>query len=102
MCQVRPRWSLWKLHEIVRIADRVIWVGSVVCAWSFAQTGKSFSQEEWAKLLDAESKEKRIVVSVPAGAEFRKQLEENFKKKFGIEVEVFTGRGSSAVRRMAF
>ena len=70
--------------------------------WSFAQTGKSFSQEEWDKLLDAESKEKRIVVSVPASAEFRKQLEENFKKKFGIEVEIFTGRGSSAVRRMAF
>jgi hypothetical protein len=48
--------------------------------WSFAQTGKSFSPEEWDKLVDAARKEKRIVVSIPASAVFRKQLEKNFKK----------------------
>ena len=69
--------------------------------WSFAQSGKPFSQEEWEKLLDAARKERKIVVSSPASAEFRRQLEENFQKKFGIELEVFTARGSSAVRRMA-
>jgi hypothetical protein len=43
-------------------------------SWSFAQT----PQEEWDKLLDAARKEKRILVSIPASAEFRKQLEEKF------------------------
>src|SRR5215204_680333 len=57
--------------------------------------------EDWDRLLDAGRKEGKVTVSIPASAELRKQLEENFKKKFGIEMEVFTARGSAAVRRMA-
>jgi len=68
---------------------------------SIRQTSKSVSPEEWDKLLAAARKEKRIVVSIPASIEFRKQLEEDFQKQFRVEVEVFAARGSSAVRRMA-
>jgi ABC-type Fe3+ transport system substrate-binding protein len=56
---------------------------------------------EWDKLIDAAKKEGKVTVSVPASAEVKKQLEDNFKKRYGIEVEIFTARGSTGVRRMA-
>ncbi len=66
-----------------------------------AQPAKTDLQQSWAKLLDAAKREGKVTVSIPATAEMRKQVVENFGKKFGIEVEVFTARGSAAVRRMA-
>ncbi len=56
---------------------------------------------EWESLLDAAKKEGKVTISVPASAEMKKQVEEHFKKRYGIEVEAFTARGSAAVRRMA-
>jgi hypothetical protein len=41
------------------------------------------------------------VISIPASAELRKQFEDGFRKRFDLDVEVFTARGSAAVRRMA-
>ncbi len=64
------------------------------------QPAKTDVQQDWEKLLEAARKEGKVTVSIPATAEMRKQVEENFRKKFGIEVEVFTARGSAAVRRM--
>jgi ABC-type Fe3+ transport system substrate-binding protein len=55
----------------------------------------------YGQVLEAAKKEGKVVISIPASVEFRRQLEDGFKKRFGIEVEVFTARGSSAVRRMA-
>jgi iron(III) transport system substrate-binding protein len=66
-----------------------------------AQVAKTQVTSEWEKVLEAAKREGKVTVSIPASIEFRKQLEENFKKRFGIDVEVFTARGSSAVRRMA-
>src|SRR5688572_26359961 len=66
-----------------------------------AQSRPAGSQVEWEKTLEAARKEGKVAISIPASAEMRKQLEENFKKRHGIEVEVFTARGSAAVRRMA-
>ncbi|MGE5303180.1 MAG: ABC transporter substrate-binding protein [Alphaproteobacteria bacterium] len=66
-----------------------------------AQVSKTDSHQDWAKVVEAAQKEGKVTASVPATAEMRKQVEENFKRKFGIEVEVFTARGSAAVRRMA-
>ncbi len=65
------------------------------------QSAKTDVRQDWEKLLDAAKREGKVTVSIPATAEMRKQVEENFRKKFGIEVEVFTARGSAAVRRMA-
>lgn len=59
------------------------------------------SAQEWDKVLEAARREGKVTLSIPASVELRRQLEENFKKKFGIEVEVFTARGSAGVRRMA-
>jgi iron(III) transport system substrate-binding protein len=66
-----------------------------------AQSGKTGWQTDWEKTLEAARKEGKVTVSIPASPEMRKQLEEVFKKRYGIDVEIFTARGSAAVRRMA-
>ncbi|TMA62501.1 MAG: extracellular solute-binding protein [Deltaproteobacteria bacterium] len=65
------------------------------------QQDKAAGTADWDKLVDAAKKEGKVTVSLPASAEMKKQVEEQFKKRYGIEVETFTARGSSAVRRMA-
>ena len=78
----------------------LIWILIFVSA-VYGQDGKATGTAEWDKLVDAAKKEGKVTVSFPASAEMKKQVEEQFKKRYGIEVETFTARGSSAVRRMA-
>ena len=78
----------------------LIWILIFVSA-VYGQDGKATGSAEWDKLVDAAKKEGKVTVSFPASAEMKKQVEEQFKKRYGIEVEAFTARGSSAVRRMA-
>ena len=66
-----------------------------------SQQSKAAGSAEWDMLVNAAKKEGKVTVSIPASAEMRKQVEDQFKKRYGVEVEVFTGRGSAAVRRMA-
>jgi len=65
------------------------------------QQSKTASSAEWDKLVDAAKNEGKVTVSRPASGEMKKQIEAHFKKRYGIEVETFTSRGSTAVRRMA-
>jgi len=67
----------------------------------YGQQSKAAGSAEWDKLVDAAKKEGKVTVSLPASAEMKKQIEEQFKKRYGIEVETFTARGSAGVRRMA-
>ena len=67
----------------------------------YGQQSKAAGAAEWDKLVDAAKKEGKVTVSIPASAEMKKQVEEQFRKRFGIEVETFTARGSAGVRRMA-
>ena len=67
----------------------------------YSQQSKPLGSAQWDKLVEAAKREGKVTVSIPASAELKKQLEEQFKKRYGIEVEVFTARGSAAVRRMA-
>jgi len=67
----------------------------------YGQQSKTASGSDWDKLVEAAKKEGKVTVSVPASSEVKKQLEENFKKRYGIDVEIFTSRGSTGVRRMA-
>jgi iron(III) transport system substrate-binding protein len=66
-----------------------------------SQQSKAAGSAEWDKLVDAATKEGKVTVSMPASAEMKKQLEDQFKKRYGVEVETFTARGSAGVRRMA-
>jgi iron(III) transport system substrate-binding protein len=72
----------------------------VVVPSVYSQQGKPGSTD-WHKLVDAAKKEGKVTLSLPASAELKKQIEEQFKKRYGIEVETFTSRGSAGVRRMA-
>jgi iron(III) transport system substrate-binding protein len=67
----------------------------------YGQQSQATGSAEWDKLVDAAKKEGKVTVSIPASAELRKQIEDQFKKRYGVEVEIFTARGSAAVRRMA-
>jgi len=69
-------------------------------ASAFGQAGRA-GGADWDKIVEAARKEGKVTISVPASAEVKRQLEENFRKRYGIEVEVFTSRGSAGVRRMA-
>jgi ABC-type Fe3+ transport system substrate-binding protein len=67
----------------------------------YSQQSKATGSAEWDKLVDAAKKEGKVTVSLPASAELKRQVEDQFKKRYGIDVEVFTARGSAGVRRMA-
>jgi len=59
-----------------------------------AQTAKPSAPAEWSKILEAANKEGKLAVSIPASAELRKALDENFKKRFpAIELELVAARG---------
>jgi iron(III) transport system substrate-binding protein len=55
---------------------------------------------EWDKIIDAGKKEGRVVVSVPASADLRKEVEKAFKQRFGIEAELIAGRAASIVGKI--
>ena len=81
-------------------AAALLWV-ALSAAAGYGQPSKGAGSAEWDRVVDAAKKEGKVTVSLPASAEMKKQIEEQFKKRYSIEVETFTARGSSAVRRMA-
>src|SRR6266545_4930952 len=58
-------------------------------------------QPGWEKVVAAAKKEGKVVVSVPPGSELRRGFKDQFERRFGIELELVTGRGSAIVRRIA-
>lgn len=63
---------------------------------------KPARQIEWDKTVEAAKKEGKVIAGVPASAELRKALEENFIKRFpGIEIEVTTARGPTNASKIA-
>lgn len=94
------------IGSVSRTTDKTLLLALVVVRFFLpspvaAQSSRSAPSADWDRLVEAAKKEGKVTISIPASAEMRKQLEENFKKRFGIEVEVFTARGSAGVRRMA-
>lgn len=57
-------------------------------------------QQNWEKTLESAKKEGKVDLD-SRQRELRKQLEDGFRKRFDLEVEVFIARGSAAVRKMA-
>ena len=66
-----------------------------------AQSSPLDWQSEWQRVMAAAKKEGKVVVSVPPGAELRKALKETFERRFAIELELVTGRGSTIVKKIA-
>ena len=68
---------------------------------AIAQNGGRGPANDWPAVVESAKAEGKVVVSIPASAELRKRLEEGFTKRFPIQIEVVTGRGSAVVRRIA-
>jgi iron(III) transport system substrate-binding protein len=66
---------------------------------SSAQTNPA-AQSDWTRTLEAGKKEGKVVVSVPASAELRRDVEKTFKQRFGIEAELTPGRAASIVGKI--
>ena len=73
----------------------------LLCPTVAYSQSKSIPSPEWDRVVDAGRKEGKVTVSMPASAELKRHVEDAFRKRYGIEVEVFTARGSTGVRRMA-
>lgn len=58
--------------------------------------------DEWEKVVGAAKKKGKVVVSVPASAKLRKQMEKVFEERFrGVDLELVPGRGSKSIRRIS-
>lgn len=64
-----------------------------------AQTGRA-TQSEWNRIVETGKKEGKVVISVPASAELRKDVERIVKQRFGIETELIAGRAASIVGKI--
>jgi len=82
------------------VLSAALWGALTIDPAAYGQSGNPGNAVEWNKLVDAGKSEGKVAVSLPASAELKKQIETQFRKRYGIEVETFTSRGSAAVRRM--
>ncbi len=90
---------------LLQIIAKIVLSGAFLGVLTFVppangQQSKVAGSPDWKKLIDAARKEGKVTVSIPASAELKSQIEEQFRKRFGIEAEVFTARGSAEVRRI--
>ena len=66
----------------------------VISVFLFIDTVRAAdAQDEWKKIIDAAKKEGKIVAGGPPTATLRKQYQEAFEKKFGIELELVLAPG---------
>jgi len=60
------------------------------------------SAEEWKKIGEAAKKEGKVVVSIPASSELRKQMEPAFEQRFpGIDLELVQGTATAMHRKIS-
>ena len=62
--------------------------------------GAQAPDASWSKTLEAAKKENKVVVSIPASAELRKEIEKIFQQRFGIETELAAGRAATTVGKI--
>ncbi len=70
------------------------------CQPAQGQNSKPGAQGDWDKTVELAKKEGKVVVSIPASTELRAGIEEQFEKRYGIDVEPVVGRASAIVRKM--
>ena len=87
----------YKRHKMVVCAT-----AAAILFLGFSQNSWGASQDEWKELVEAGKKEGKVVVSIPASSELRKQLEAAFEQRFpGIDLELFPGSASKMLRRIS-
>ena len=73
---------------------------SIFSSVAHAQTAKPGWQTDWEKTIELAKKEGKVVVSIPASTDLRAEIEKNFEKHYGIDVEPVVGRASNVVRKI--
>jgi ABC-type Fe3+ transport system substrate-binding protein len=77
-------------------------IAAAVLFLGFAQKSWGASQDKWKEVVEAGKKEGKVVVSIPASSELRKQMEASFEQRFpGIDLELFPGTASKMLRRIS-
>ena len=82
------------------IAGSLAFGMALLSDYARAQGSEVASEMEWNKTLEAAKKEGKVVVSVPASTELRKEIEKVFKQRFGIETELIAGRAAAIVGKI--
>ena len=99
-----PKWLSGRYRIQRFVVSAVKFLVAVLLLYSSGNAAESPTsdwQAEWQRVMAAAKKEGKVVVSVPPGAELRKALKETFERRFGIELELVTGRGSAIVKKIA-
>lgn len=79
----------------------VFLTAAVILLLGVCQQGWGAWEDEWKKVVEAGKKEGKVVVSIPASSELRKQMEEAFEKRFpGIDLELFPSSASKMLKRI--
>jgi len=66
----------------------------------YVESARAAVANDLQKLTEAAKSEGKLVISIPPSAELRKALEDNFGKRFGIELELIPARGATLITRM--
>jgi len=61
---------------------------------------KGAPQAEWERIVEAAKREGRLVVAIPPSTELRKQMEPEFRRRFGLEVELLPAPGPRNASRI--
>jgi len=88
------------MKKLLQAIQALAVAGLLVPSFSAAQSAKPGELAEWDKVLEAAKKEGKVVVSIPASAELRKEIDRIFQQRFGIGVELLAARGAAIVRRI--
>jgi iron(III) transport system substrate-binding protein len=87
--------------KFLRVALSVAALVLAVPLIAFAQGSKPPSENDWQHIVEAAKQEGKVVASVPPSAELRKRIADTFTKRYGVTVELISGRGATVINRIA-
>ena len=84
------------VEPFVGILSFVLFTPILLCA----QPRPSTWETDWKRVQEAAKHEGKVIVSIPASAELRKGIEENFVKRYGLGIELVPSRAAAVVRKI--
>ena len=84
------------VEPFVGILSFVLFTPILLCA----QPRPSTWPTDWKHVQEAAKHEGKVIVSIPASAELRKGIEENFVKRYGLGIELVPSRAAAVVRKI--
>jgi len=89
------------VHSYERHKIAVCVATAAILLLGFSRSSSAASPDDWKKVVEAAKKEGKVVVSIPASSELRKQMEAIFEQRFpGIDLELLSGTASAMLRKI--